>query len=107
ARQGDPISFLHRMPDYNAKHEEASLVSVNSVPDGYHTITPYLMVPDVSIEMEFLKRAFNAKQFDWNVAPDGTVAHASVKIGDSMLMMGAARGRIKRKRSLCTCTWKK
>ena len=71
------------------------MVSVKSVPDGYHTITPYLMVPDVSIEVEFLKRAFNAKPFDWNVAPDGTVAHASVKIGDSMLMMGAARGPYK------------
>jgi PhnB protein len=68
------------------------MVSVKHVPDGYHTITPYLMVPDVSVLVDFLKRAFNAKQFDWNVGPDGTVAHASVRIGDSMLMMGAARG---------------
>lgn len=68
------------------------MVSVKHVPDGYHTITPYLIVPDVAALVDFLKRAFHAKQFDWNVAPDGTVAHASVKIGDSMLMMGAATG---------------
>ncbi len=68
------------------------MVSIKPVPAGYHTITPYLIVPDVAILVDFLKRAFHAKQFEWNVMPDGTVAHASVKIGDSMLMMGAARG---------------
>ncbi len=71
------------------------MVSIKPVPDGYHTITPYLVVPDVSLLSEFLERAFDAKKFDWNVAPDGTVSHASVKIGDSMLMMGAARGSYK------------
>lgn len=68
------------------------MVSVKPVPHGYHRITPYLIVSEVGVLVDFLKRAFNAKQFDWNVGPDGKVAHASVKIGDSMLMMGAAGG---------------
>jgi uncharacterized glyoxalase superfamily protein PhnB len=83
------------MPDYNAKHEEASMVSIKAVPEGYHTITPYLVVPDISVVSEFLGRAFNAKTCEWNTAPDGKVAHASMKIGDSMLMMGAAHGQWK------------
>lgn len=71
------------------------MVSTKPIPDGYHTITPYLIVPDVSVMFDFLSRAFNAKRFDWNVGPDGVVSHASVKIGDSMLMMGAASGPYK------------
>ncbi len=42
--------------------------------------------------IEFLKRAFDAKEEHRSSAPDGTVMHAAVKIGDSMVMMGQAMG---------------
>lgn len=71
------------------------MASVKPVPDGYHTITPYLLVDGVANYIEFLKRAFNAKEDHRSTAPDGTVVHASVKIGDSMLMMGQPRGEWK------------
>jgi PhnB protein len=66
--------------------------SIKPVPEGFHTVTPYLLVPDVPAVIDFLKRVFNAKETYRSTAPDGLVNHASVQIGNSMVMMGAARG---------------
>lgn len=67
------------------------MTSVKHIPDGYHTITPYLLLNDVANYIEFLKRAFNAKEEHRSTGPDGKVAHAAVQIGNSMVMMGEAR----------------
>ena len=63
---------------------------VKPVPDGYHTITPYFAVRDAAKQIEFLKKAFEAEVVDQTAMPDGTVMHASVKVGDSMVMIGQA-----------------
>ena len=63
-------------------------VAVKSIPEGFHTITPYLVVPDPAALIEFLEQAFDAKELHRTDRPDGSVMH--VKIGDSMLMMGGA-----------------
>ncbi len=68
------------------------MANVKHIPDGHHTLTPYLLLENVAGYIEFLKRAFGAKEIHRSSAPDGTVAHATIQIGDSMLMMGAARG---------------
>jgi uncharacterized glyoxalase superfamily protein PhnB len=66
-------------------------MSVHFQPKGFHTITPYLVVSDVRGVMSFMKAAFNAEQIECMEMPDGTVAHAEMKVGDSIVMIGAQR----------------
>ncbi len=65
------------------------------IPDGFHTVTPYLVVQGAAKELDFLKGAFEAKELFRMPQPDGTIMHAEVKIGDSIVMMGEARGQHK------------
>src|SRR6266478_1447744 len=61
-----------------------------SIPDGFHTITPHLVVSDAAKAIDFYKRAFGAHDDDRFMSPDGKhVMHAQLKIGDSMLMLGS------------------
>jgi uncharacterized glyoxalase superfamily protein PhnB len=55
-----------------------------------HTATPYLVVPGVAKLIDFLKQAFGAEERERMAKPDGTIMHAEVKIGDSVIMMGEA-----------------
>jgi PhnB protein len=67
---------------------------IKAVPEGYHTVSPYLVVPGVAKLIEFAKQAFDAKEVYVSKRPDGTVMHAEIKIGDSILMMGeSAEGK--------------
>jgi len=66
-------------------------MAVKPVPDGYHTVTPYLTVDDASILIDFLKSAFNA-QVKYEMKDEkGNIRHAEVSVGDSILMIGQAR----------------
>jgi len=65
---------------------------VKPVPDGYHTVTPYLVVEDAGALIDFLTRAFGAQTRYSHRGPDGKVAHAEMQIGDSVIMMGSAHG---------------
>ena len=65
---------------------------VKAVPEGFHTLTPYLTVDNASALVDFLKQAFDAKEHDVHRAPDGTVRHADLTIGDSHVMVGQAGG---------------
>ncbi len=60
---------------------------VNPVPDGYHTVTPYLIVKGAAQAIEFYKAAFGATEVMRLPTPDGRVAHAEVQIGDSKVML--------------------
>ncbi len=62
--------------------------TVKPVPDGYHTVTTYLTVTGVARLLDFLKQAFDARVIERMDRPDGTVHHAEVRIGDSVVMMG-------------------
>jgi PhnB protein len=57
------------------------------VPDGYHTVTPYLTVANASEAIEFYKRAFGAEETVRMNGPDGSIGHAELQIGDSKLML--------------------
>ena len=71
-------------------------MAVKSIPEGYHTVTPYLVVPGVAKLIEFLKQAFGAVQSHPPTSrPDGTIMHAEMKIGDSFIMMGEPMGEFK------------
>jgi PhnB protein len=61
---------------------------VKPVPDGFHTITPYLVVDGAEKLVTFMQNALGA-QYDHEPAkrPDGKIMHATLKIGDSMLMI--------------------
>jgi PhnB protein len=63
-------------------------MKVNPVPEGCHSITPYLLVPDVGRLIEFLKKAFDAVERARIARPNGTILHAQVRIGDSIVMIG-------------------
>ena len=68
-------------------------MAANPIPKGFHTVTPYLVVSGISKVIDFLKQAFEAVVTEGPMTrPDGTVMHAEVKIGDSMLMMGEPMG---------------
>jgi uncharacterized glyoxalase superfamily protein PhnB len=63
-------------------------MAAKPVPEGYHTVTPYLTVRGAPEVIEFLKQAFGAElMFESIKRPDGTIMHAEVKIGDSPLMI--------------------
>jgi len=70
-------------------------MAVKPVPDGYHTVTPYLIVEGVPKLIDFVKTAFGATELHRMAQPDGTVRHAEVRIGDSVIMMGEASGQFK------------
>jgi uncharacterized glyoxalase superfamily protein PhnB len=67
-------------------------MAVKPIPEGYHTVTPYLVVQGVAQLIDFLKQAFAAEEIQRINRPDGTIMHAEVRIGDSRVMMGEAGG---------------
>ena len=62
-------------------------MAVQPVPDGYHTLTPFLTVRDAARAIEFYKEAFGAKERGVAKRPDGKVMHAELIIGDSIIML--------------------
>jgi PhnB protein len=60
---------------------------VKAQPDGYHAITPYLIVKRAAQAIEFYKQAFGAQVIFSMPQPDGRIGHAELKIGDSVIMM--------------------
>jgi PhnB protein len=62
-------------------------MSVKPIPDGYHTLTPFLTVRDAAKAIEFYKQAFGAKERGVMKGPDGKVMHAELMIGDSIIML--------------------
>lgn len=67
-------------------------MSVKPIPEGYHVVSPYLIVAGVPRLIDFLEGAFDAKEITRLAGPDGIIMHAQVRIGDSVVMLGEARG---------------
>src|SRR5262245_9739250 len=63
------------------------IMAAKPVPDGYHTVTPYLTVRGAENVIEFLKQVFGAEMSEIIKRPDGSIMHAQVKIGDSRVMI--------------------
>jgi PhnB protein len=60
---------------------------VKAVRQGYHSVTPYLIVDGAPKLIEFMKKAFDAEGSEVMRGPDGRIAHAELKIGDSIVML--------------------
>ncbi len=62
-------------------------MAVKAVPDGYHTLTPYLILNGAAQAIEFYKHAFAASELLRMADPKGRIGHAELKIGDSIIML--------------------
>ena len=65
-------------------------MAVNPIPDGFHSVTPYLIVQGAAKLIEFLDQAFGAEEILSMKRPDGMIMHAQIRIGDSMIEMSEA-----------------
>jgi PhnB protein len=61
--------------------------NVKKIPAGYHTATPYLVVSDAARAIDFYTQAFGASELVRMGGPQGKIAHAEIRIGDSMIML--------------------
>jgi PhnB protein len=57
------------------------------IPEGYHSVTPYLIVKGAARALEFYKKAFNATELYRLDGPGGSIGHAELQIGNSRLML--------------------
>ena len=68
-------------------------MGVQPIPDGYHTVTPYLIVEGGQAVLDFIVKAFEGRLKSRMDKDDGTIGHAEVAIGDSLVMLGDAGER--------------
>src|SRR5262249_28797578 len=79
-----------QLADHRLNKTEAKMAA-NPIPQGYHTITPYLVVRAAAETIEFAKNAFGAALIgEPTKRPDGTLMHAEITIGDSRVMIAEA-----------------
>jgi PhnB protein len=62
-------------------------MSVQPIPEGYHSVTPYLAVADAARAIEYYKAAFGATERVRMNGPDGKIGHAELQVGDSLIML--------------------
>jgi uncharacterized glyoxalase superfamily protein PhnB len=62
-------------------------MSIKPIPEGFHAITPYLFAQGATQLIDFISAAFQGELIFQQRRPDGTVMHATMRIGDSMLML--------------------
>ena len=62
-------------------------MSVKPIPEGYHSVTPYLIVRGAAAAIDYYTKAFGAKELFRFPAPDGKIGHAEIKVGDAPIMI--------------------
>ncbi len=67
-------------------------MAVKPIPDGYHSVTPYLIINGAARALEFYKKVFGATEMFRFDGPNGTLAHAEIKVGDSVIMLADEQG---------------
>jgi len=67
--------------------ENTMTTPVKAIPEGMHTITPHLVCANAAAAIDFYKKAFGAEEQGRLTGPDGKLAHAMLRIGDSSLML--------------------
>src|SRR5258706_218374 len=69
------------------QYQAAMKSTTNYIPEGYHTLTPYLIVSGAGRAIEFYKQAFGATELVRMPGPGGKIIHAGLEVGDSRLML--------------------
>lgn len=64
--------------------------NISTTPTGNNSVSPYLIVRDAKAMLEFVRKAFGAREKEALSTPDGTMMHCEVVIGDSVIMIGTA-----------------
>ena len=81
--------------------------SVKPIPEGFHSVTPSLVVRDAARAIDFYKKAFGAQELMRMPGPDGKIMHAEIKIGDSIIFLGEESpmmNHVKSPQTLGSCT---
>jgi len=65
-------------------------MAVRPIPEGFHTVTPYLVVKDAAQLIDFVKAAFDAAEVERMLDASGRISHAEVRVGDSIIMLSQA-----------------
>ena len=66
-----------------------------SVPSGYHTVTPHLIMDDAAKAIDWYKKALGAEEVARALGPDGKIMHAEIRVGDSLIMLNDEMGGAK------------
>jgi PhnB protein len=69
---------------------EKTTMAVKAIPEGYHSVTPILVVKNAPALIDFLKQAFDGKEKYRMKDPNGNIMHAEVTVGDSAIMLSEA-----------------
>ena len=92
-RAAESCSIVATAAAYNAvaapqfTTNEETIMATKAIPDGYHSVTPYLIIKGAAAAIDFYKRAFGATELMRMPSPDGRIGHAEIKIGDSAIML--------------------
>jgi PhnB protein len=89
-RTVQPTAFTNQSKQLalcNPKKRSIRMAKVKPIPEGYHSVTPYLIVNGAAKAIEFYKKAFGAQELFRMDGPGGKVMHAEIKIGDSPVML--------------------
>ena len=73
------------------KTSASKTTKVKAIPDGYHSITPYLVMDGAARAIDFYKRAFDAQEIMRMPAPNDRIGHAELRRGDSVVMLAAGQ----------------
>jgi PhnB protein len=76
-----------RRADLNRPEARSIAMAVKPIPDGYHAVTPYLIVAGAAAAIEFYKHVFGATEQMRMAGPAGRIGHAELRIGDSVVML--------------------
>lgn len=69
------------------------MANIKPIPEGYHSITPYLIIKGAADAIEFYKKAFGATEL-FRMDHEGKIGHAEIKIGDSPIMLSDEHPRM-------------
>src|SRR3954469_23474776 len=79
------------VPARHAPHsphiKELAMPSIKPIPEGFHTVTPHLVIAGAAQAIEFYQKAFGAVEVARMPGPDGKVMHPQLRIGDSPIML--------------------
>jgi PhnB protein len=86
-KQEMSVDEMHRRFEEMEKAQQANRTASSFIPEGYHTVTPYIVVQDAPALIDFVRQVFGVEEAFRTATPTGGV-HAEVRVGDSMLMIG-------------------